>query len=254
MALLEIDSLSKSFGGVHAVVDFSLRQERGEINAIIGPNGAGKTTVFNLISGLQGTDEGVVTFAGENITHTPAHKRYRLGISRTFQNIRLFNDLSIIDNLMMACSHLGAYTFWEEATRFGRVRAEERRIESLAMETLKYFELEHFSQMRPQSLAYGLRRRLELARALMSEPELLLLDEPAAGLNPAEVEELVGMIDRLHNERGLSVLLVEHHMEVVMKLCQTIHVMDFGKKIAAGSPAEIRKDPNVLQAYLGDEA
>jgi branched-chain amino acid transport system ATP-binding protein len=254
MTLLEIKSLSKSFGGVHAVVDFSLEQGESEINAIIGPNGAGKTTVFNLISGLNEADAGEVVFMGSDITRAAAHNRYRLGISRTFQNIRLFNDLTILDNLKMACGHLGKYTFWEEALRLGRVQAEEQRIETLALETLEYLGLEGYAHMHPQSLAYGLRRRLELARALMAEPELLLLDEPAAGLNPAEVEELIGTIERLQAERDLSILLVEHHMEVVMQLCKTIHVMDFGKKIAAGSPEEIRKDPNVLQAYLGDEA
>ncbi len=253
MALLEVKSLSKSFGGVHAVVDFSLEQRQNEINAIIGPNGAGKTTIFNLISGLQGIDAGEVSFKGNDITGTAAHARTRLGIARTFQNIRLFNDLSNIDNLKAGCGHVTRYTIWEEATRLGRVRSEERRIEELARESLRYFELEKYAEMNPNSLSYGLRRRLELARALMSSPELLLLDEPAAGLNPAEVEGLIETISRIQRERSLSILLVEHHMEVVMQLCRTIHVVDFGKKIAAGSPDEVRKNPKVLQAYLGDE-
>lgn len=254
MPLLEINSISKSFGGVDAVVDFSLEQNSGEICAIIGPNGAGKTTIFNLLSGLQTIDSGIIKFRGKEITRSLSHARTRLGISRTFQNIRLFNDLTILDNLKIACGHQAGYTIWEEAVRLGRVRGGEERIESLAMETLRYFELEKFAEMHPQSLAYGLRRRLELARALMPKPELLLLDEPAAGLNPAEVEELIATIDRVHRERGVTILLVEHHMPVVMKLCQTIHVVDFGKKIAAGTPEQIKKDPKVLQAYLGDEA
>ncbi len=253
MALLEIQSLSKSFGGVNAVVEFSLEQGKEQINAIIGPNGAGKTTIFNLISGLQEIDSGTVRFKGMDITTTPAHTRTRLGIARTFQNIRLFNDLSNIDNLKAACGHLAGYTLWEEFIRFGRVRSEEKRIAERARETLEYFELGKYADMHPQSLAYGLRRRLELARAVMSDPELLLLDEPAAGLNPAEVDRLIETIGRVQREQSLSILLVEHHMDVVMRLCHTIHVVDFGKKIAAGSPDEIRNDPKVLQAYLGDE-
>ena len=252
MELLRIEAISKNFGGVAAVADFSLSQDDAEISAIIGPNGAGKTTTFNLISGVQAVDKGQLHFAGTNITRFPSHRIQALGVSRTFQNIRLFDGLSVIDNVKIAyTSHLG-YRVFDELLSTPRVRREEKLIEERAREQLAFLGLEAHAEQKPKNLAYGLRRRLELARALMPEPKLLLLDEPAAGLNPAEIRELMNTIEHIHREKNLSVIVVEHHMELVMNICSRIHVMDFGRKIAEGTPQEITRNEKVLQAYLGD--
>jgi len=253
MALLEVDSISKSFGGVAAVKDFSMVQGREEISGIIGPNGAGKTTAFNLITGVQPLDSGRIFFDGTEITSLPSHCITRLGIARTFQNIRLFHNLNVLENLMMAGGTRLSYSTWEEMFRLPRVVSQEKRLEKIARSYLSYFHLEKYSMQRPDSLPYGLQRRLELARALMLEPSLLLLDEPAAGLNPKEIHNLIELIYKIKEEKRLSIIIVEHHMELVMNICSKIHVLDFGLKIAEGKPEEIKKNPEVLQAYLGEE-
>lgn len=253
MEVLKATDLSKNFGGVTAVEGFSMIQQENEITGIIGPNGAGKTTVFNLITGVYLADTGQMWLYGTEITRTPAHAITALGITRTFQNIRLFRNLNVLDNLKVAFGVKTHYTFWEEMARLPRVRREEREIVDLARSYLAYFGMEKYAEYFPYNLPYGLQRRLELARALMSSPKLLLLDEPGAGLNPREIRELMGTLIKIKEEKRLSMIVVEHHMELVMNICTTLHVLDFGKKIAEGRPEEIKKNEQVLQAYLGDE-
>ncbi len=253
MEVLRTVDLCKNFGGVSAVVNFSMRQMENEVTGIIGPNGAGKTTVFNLITGLYPIDSGEIWFYGADITGIPPHRITDLGITRTFQNIRLFKNLSVLDNLKVAYGMKVRYTIWEEMFRFPTVRREEREVEEIALTYLAYLGLEKYADYEPYNLPYGLQRRLELARALMSNPRLLLLDEPAAGLNPREIHELINTIRRIQEEKRLSIIVVEHHMELVMNVCKTIHVLDFGEKIAEGKPEEIKRNNQVLQAYLGEE-
>jgi branched-chain amino acid transport system ATP-binding protein len=251
--VLKATGISKNFGGVAAVANFSMTQRENEITGIIGPNGAGKTTVFNLITGVYPVDAGGIWFYGTETTRTPAHVITALGITRTFQNIRLFRNLNVLDNLTVAYGVKTHYTVWEEMFRLPRVRREEKEAEDLAKGYLAYFGMEKYADYFPYNLPYGLQRRLELARALMATPKLLLLDEPGAGLNPKEIRELMGTLLRIKEEKKLSMVVVEHHMELVMNICTTLHVLDFGKKIAEGRPEEIKKNEQVLQAYLGDE-
>jgi len=251
--VLKVTGVSKNFGGVAAVANFSMLQLENEITGIIGPNGAGKTTVFNLITGVYPVDTGEIWFYGRETTQRPAHAITALGITRTFQNIRLFRNLNVLDNLAVAYGVKTHYTVWEEMFRLPRVRREEKEAADLAKSYLSYFGMEKYAAYFPYNLPYGLQRRLELARALMASPRLLLLDEPGAGLNPKEIRELMGTLLKIREEKKLSMIVVEHHMELVMKICTTLHVLDFGKKIAEGRPEEIKKNEQVLQAYLGDE-
>ncbi|HUV09230.1 MAG TPA: ABC transporter ATP-binding protein [Spirochaetia bacterium] len=252
MEVLKIEEISKHFGGVVAVEGFSMTQMDREISGIIGPNGAGKTTVFNLITGVYPPDTGRIHCMGRDITGLAAHRITETGISRTFQNIRLFSNLSVLDNVKVAFSRKIKYTLWEEMIRLPRVRREEKNIDEMARSYLEYFGLLSVADQKPGNLPYGIQRRLELARALMAEPSLLLLDEPAAGLNPKEVNSLIGMIRKIQEDKGLSIVIVEHHMELIMNICSLIHVLDFGKKIAEGKPEDIKRNELVLQAYLGD--
>ena len=253
MEVLKTINLSKTFGGVTAVETFAMVQKENEISGIIGPNGAGKTTIFNLITGVYPVDSGEIWFYGKNITRLPSHKITDLGITRTFQNIRLFRNLNVLDNLRVAYGVKVRYTVWEEMIRFHRVRREEKETEEMAKSYLAYFGLEKYTDTFPYNLPYGLQRRLELARALMANPRLLLLDEPAAGLNPKEIHQLIDTLLKIQNEKNLSIIIVEHHMELVMNICKTLYVLNFGKKIAEGEPREIQKNAAVLQAYLGNE-
>lgn len=253
MDVLSIQGMSKNFGGVSAVSDFSMIQKEREITGIIGPNGAGKTTVFNLVTGVYPLDSGRIFFYGKEITGWPCHRITALGITRTFQNIRLFRNLNVLDNLRVAYGVKTRYTLWEEMIRYPRVTRQEREAEALAKEYLRYLGLEGYSQAFPYNLPYGLQRRLELARALMAHPRLLLLDEPGAGLNPREIRELMETLLKIQEEKRISMIIVEHHMELVMNICKTIHVLNFGKKIAEGTPEEIQRNQQVLQAYLGDQ-
>jgi ABC-type branched-subunit amino acid transport system ATPase component len=251
--ILKIEGISKHFGGVVAVESFSMVQSENQITGIIGPNGAGKTTVFNLITGAAAVDQGRILFMDREITKLPAHRRTDLGIARTFQNIRLFGNLTVLDNMKVAHDMKVRYTLWEEMLRLPRVRKQEREIDEKARHFLAYLGLEDYAAQKPQNLSYGIQRRLELARTLMTEPRILLLDEPAAGLNPHEVRALMDTIRKIQEENALTIVIVEHHMELIMNVCSLIHVLDFGKKIAEGEPAVIKKNEQVLQAYLGEE-
>jgi len=253
LEILRVEGISKHFGGVVAVEDFSMVQQENQITGIIGPNGAGKTTVFNLITGATPVDRGSILFMDREITNLPAHRRVEQGIARTFQNIRLFRNLSVLDNMKVAHDMKVGYTLWEEMLRAPRVGKEERRIDEKARHFLAYLGLERFGDQKPYNLPYGIQRRLELARTLMAEPRILLLDEPAAGLNPHEVRGLMDTIRRIQEDNALTIVIVEHHMELIMNICSVIHVLDFGKKIAEGEPAAIKKNEQVLQAYLGEE-
>ncbi|BCV22307.1 ABC transporter ATP-binding protein [Moorella sp. Hama-1] len=253
MNILEIQGLHKRFGGIQAVADFSLSLPDKAIIGIIGPNGAGKTTIFNLISGIYKADGGRITLAGQDITNREQHQVARAGLSRTFQNIRLFKGLTVAENVMTAMDPVTKYSIFPCLLSLpGKIRAE-RETRAKVREYLELVDLVPYKDWRPENLPYGIQRRLEIARALATGPKVLLLDEPAAGLNPKEVADLIKLIGKLNRELGLAILLIEHRMEVVMQLCRYIYVQNFGKTLASGTPAEIQCNEEVIKAYLGDE-
>lgn len=253
MPLLEIQTLTKNFGGVRAVDDFSYQLEPGALNAIIGPNGAGKTTIFNLITGIYEPTEGHIFFQGEEITGQITHKIAERGIARTFQNIRLFPDFSVLDNVRTACHRYASYSIFEGLLPLPRRWREEKDLAERAWRLLELVDLADRAQEMSKNLPYGHQRRLEIARALAQEPSLLLLDEPAAGMNPDETVQLMDFIEQIHDKFNLTILLIEHHMEVVMGLAYDIVVIDFGRTIAQGTPQEVQSNPVVIEAYLGTE-
>jgi ABC-type branched-chain amino acid transport systems, ATPase component len=251
--VLKVDKISKSFGGLVATYDFSLELGERDIQGVIGPNGAGKTTVFNLITGVYKPDSGNIWLGERETTRLTPDAVARAGISRTFQNIRLFDQMTVLDNIKMAMHDRSGYHFWDAVIASPRFRDRERQIRKEALEFLGRFNLADRRNELAKNLPYGEQRRLEIARALATQPRVLLLDEPAAGMNPTEVADLIELIRRIHRDFNLAILLIEHQMPVVMELCQFVQVMDFGRTIAAGNPGEVTINPLVIKAYLGEE-
>jgi branched-chain amino acid transport system ATP-binding protein len=252
-ALLEISALSHNFGGLRALNEFSLELFPGELVGLIGPNGAGKTTVFNLITGGFRISQGCIRFKGEDISAWPSHRITAAGIARTFQNIRLFKELSVLDNVRLGAFAEHRYDLLDALRRSRRFTAAENDQSHQAFELLERFGLTRYAHTPARHLPYGEQRRLEMARALISRPQVLLLDEPAAGMNQSEIEELIRLIRQVQHDFALTILLIEHQMRVVVNLCQRLTVLDFGETIATGSPQEIQRHPAVLEAYLGKD-
>ncbi|WP_153127491.1 ABC transporter ATP-binding protein [Peribacillus tepidiphilus] len=254
MSVLEVKQLTKKFGGLTANQDISMQVERNSITAVIGPNGAGKTTFFNMITGVYQPTSGSIYLEGEKIDGLKPHDVSKKGISRTFQNIRLFSEMSVIENVLVGMhTHLKA-GLMGILFNLPVIRKEEKDAEVRAYELLEYVGLAHLLNEKARNLSYGAQRRLEIARALAAKPKLLLLDEPAAGMNPKETSELTGLIQKMRNEFNLTVVLIEHDMKLVMEISEHIVVLDHGEKIAEGKPEEIRNNAKVIEAYLGSGA
>jgi len=251
--ILEVKNISKNFGGVKAIQDFSLQIDSGQIYGIIGPNGAGKTTIFNTISGIYTADSGTVLLEGKDITRMEQHRITRAGMGRTFQNIRLFRGLTVLENVMCAFDPTSKYSMVGGLLPTPKRFAEERRGREICKHFLEVVGLSAYSNERPENLSYGLQRKLEIARALTCAPKILLLDEPAAGLNPTEVTELTQLIVEIGKQFGFAILLIEHRLELIMTISEKIYVLNFGKTIASGTPEEVRENQVVLDAYLGSE-
>lgn len=252
--LLEIKGLSHYFGGLRAVSDFNLELKSGELLGIIGPNGSGKTTLFNIITGIYRPTIGTIRFKDREIAQMSSHERTSMGIARTFQNIRLFNRLTVIDNVRTSFYGATEYSLIEALFHIGRYRPMERRIGEESMELLRKFDIVQYALTPAKNLPYGIQRRLEIARALATRPDLLLLDEPAAGMNQGEIKQLLDLILWIKKEFSLTIILIEHQMPLVMGLCERLMVLDFGVTIAQGLSCEVRNNSKVLSAYLGGEA
>ncbi len=253
MALLEIKHISKNFGGVKAIIDFSLEANPGEIHGIIGPNGAGKTTIFNTISGVYQADSGSVFLDGQDITKLPQYRITRLGMGRTFQNIRVFKGLTIEENVLCAFDPQSRYSIFGSLIPTPQRFREEKRGRELANELLEVVGMADMKHERPENLSYGNQRKVEIARALMCRPKVLLLDEPAAGLTPTEVGELTDLIKKISKQFGFAILLIEHRLDLVMSISDLIHVQNFGETIAVGTADEVQHNQAVIEAYLGAE-
>lgn len=253
MTLLKVNDMSKVFGGLKAVSNFNIEIKSGELIGLIGPNGAGKTTAFNLLTGVYTPTTGGIEFDGQSVVGLKPYEINQRGIARTFQNIRLFADLSVLDNVKVAYHSHVKYGLLEAVMRVGRYHREEAEIEEKALRFLEIFQLADKKDEIARNLPYGEQRRLEIARALAAQPKLLLLDEPAAGMNPQETQKLMQMIRWIKKEFNLTILLIEHDMSLVMGVCERIYVLDYGIIIAQGTPHEIKNNPRVIEAYLGEE-
>lgn len=250
--ILELKNISKKFGGVQAISDTSFGIQKGEIFGLIGPNGAGKTTMFNIITASYMPTTGEVIFDGVNLKGIKPHKIVHLGISRTFQNIRLFSSMSVLENVLIGLNSATKYSFVEAILHFGRFHKSEKIAKAKAMEILSELGIEKYANEKATSLAYGIQRKVEIARALATNPKLLLLDEPAAGMNPKESDDLANLIFDLRKRKNLSVLLIEHDMKFVNRLCDRVLVLDYGKVIFEGKPSDAARNKDVIMAYLGD--
>ena len=250
--VLETRKLGISFGGLKAVNDFNIKIYQGELVGLIGPNGAGKTTVFNLLTGVYVPTEGTVMLNGVPLNGKKTYQFVHAGVARTFQNIRLFRDMSVIDNVRAAFTKDIKYNFFDASFRTPRFWNEEKKITEKAMDLLRLCRLDDVAEVPASGLPYGRQRKLEIARALATDMKLLLLDEPAAGMNPTEKAELLECINTIRDRFGIAILLIEHDMSLVMNVCQRIQVIDYGQTIASGLPEEIAKNPKVIAAYLGE--
>ena len=252
-SILTCQDVSINFGGVKAVQNVSLDIQKGSVTSIIGPNGAGKTTFFNIISGVYKPTSGKVLLDGEDITSLPQHEVSKKGMARTFQNIRLFSQLDNVRNVQSALDARANYTMVEAILGLPRKRSEDKKNYDIAMECLDLVGLKDFAHDRPGNLPYGMQRKVELARALASNPKLLLLDEPAAGLNPVEVEDFIELLKKIREIRDLTILLIEHRLKVVNTLSDEVFVLNFGELLTHGTPEEVQNHPKVIEAYMGEE-
>ena len=252
MALLEVKNLGISFGGLRAVNAFDIEIEKGQLYGLIGPNGAGKTTIFNLLTGVYKPDEGIIKLDGENITGKKAIDINKAGIARTFQNIRLFKDMSVKDNVKFGLHNHHPYSTLEGILRLPRYFKVEKEMDERAMELLKVFDLDQEADLLASNLPYGKQRKLEIARALATDPKLLLLDEPAAGMNPNETKELMDTIRFVRDKFDMTILLIEHDMKLVSGICEKLTVLNFGEVLMQGDTSTVLNDPQVITAYLGE--
>jgi branched-chain amino acid transport system ATP-binding protein len=254
MALLDVSNLTIKFGGLVAVSDFNVQIEKRELIGLIGPNGAGKTTVFNMLTGVYLPTEGDIKVEGKSIVGMKPYEITKKSLARTFQNIRLFKSMSVIDNVKLSYNFQIKYNYFDAVVRTPKYFKQEQEIERRAIELLKVFKLEGKADELAMNLPYGEQRRLEIARAMAANPKLLLLDEPAAGMNPQETHDLMNLIRWIRDHFDLTILLIEHDMKLVMGICERLVVLDYGKIIATGTPDQIKNNPKVIEAYLGEES